>query len=158
MNNVINGGIKGVSNNLIDTRGMNVSLDILDFAGEFLGEYGAYMIPLWQRPGAADVSLKLVLYDSLIKYIGKKGVRWVISTFLPIELQDKIDSFGGIKYVGDGIINVMVGVLAKKALDLSGLGMISFSTWFQEFIDEVKTEIVKQGIKIGASMVMTYKP
>jgi hypothetical protein len=159
--NKVNGNVVNVVSNY-DTYGYGQVSEYVEILAEVIGQYAAQKLPFLQSDSNKIVvgleensdggleSFKLTFYDASVKYFAKKGTRFLISRFVPQEIVMKI---GGLKYIGDGLVNIIVGVLTKKLLDLIGMGLLGFDTWSQEFIDETKTEVLKQVTLAGFDMI-----
>lgn len=126
--------------------GYGTKITAVDFVTEFVGEYGAAMVPIYSRSIDDILIWQQIFVDSLIKFIGKKTVNGILSMIIPKEW---IDQISGLKYVGDGVLNVLVGTLTRYLATYFGISTIPFEDWTAEAISEVKTEIIKQGITIA---------
>lgn len=126
--------------------GYGTKITAFDFVTEFVSEYGSTMVPIYNRATDDILVWQQIFVDSLIKFIGKKTVNGILSMIIPKEW---IDQISGLKYVGDGVLNVLVGTLTRYLATYFGISTIPFDNWTSEAISEVKTELIKQGIIIA---------
>lgn len=135
---------KGLTLGLFDFKGYNTRLDIYDMAGETFANWAALKIPIYKKD-KTDYTWQIIVIDSLMRYLAKKGVKNLIQMAIPKTLLDYVM---GLPYISDGILNVIVGVLARKGLTYFTLSSIDFESWMTEVIHEIKLELIKQGINM----------
>ena len=129
-------------------------IDFFEIVNEFFSSMLADIIPYQSKsPDMATVwaSWRFYLKDSLIKYIAKKGVNNLLNIFIP---KQYLDMMVGFKYIGDGLLNVIVGVITKKLMDIVDLDSFVWGDWMLEIVTEIKTEIIKQVLNMGYDIIL----
>jgi len=149
--NDISGNVnRSLSEINFDFKGYRTTLDWFDIINETISTMVAKKIPY----GKVNMYIWQVNFvSSVLKFLAKKAVKTGIDMVIPGAYLKPI---GDLKYIGNGIINVAIGTMAKYGLDYSGISPEAWEGWQNEMVDEIKVEVIKGGMSFGYDKIMGY--
>lgn len=136
-----------------DFKGYKYNLGPLEILNEAFSSFIAGKIPFYQKD-KSQLVWQTYIVEASMKSIAKETVISVLMYFIPDEWKKNqyVIELKKWKYLYEGVINIIVGMAAKYGLNYINLFTTPLSEWKIEVVDEIKTEIIKQGINLGIDM------